>query len=326
MQTDEIEIRIGAENFANYRRLAYKWWYALAEFVDNATQSYADNKADLDEALRAAHDVFTVTITTDEDFIRVSDNAMGMNRADLQRALVVGVPPANASGRCRYGLGMKTAGCWIGNTWKIITTRLGDPTEYTVHIRVDEIAKGNLKPQVDPREVGEHEHYTIIEIRNHNRPLRGRTIGKNKDYLKSIYRFDITQKQLRLKYNDDILDWDRHGDDEFLVGRDGKPYKTDFIFEIDTEPAKVVEGWVGVLKKGSRSKAGFSILHRKRVIKGWPSSWRPERIFGHGGRNDLINQRLVGELNLEDFEVSHTKDEIDWFGMEEEKVEEGLAK
>ena len=112
----------------------------------------------------------------------------------------------------------------------------------------------------------------------------------------------------------------------FWFARIGSLHRTDYIFEIEAEPKKVVEGWVGVLKKGSRAKAGFSILHRKRLIRGWPDSWRPEKIFGVGGRNDLINQRVVGEVNLEDFEVSHTKDEINWDGLEEELVEEGLLK
>ena len=49
-------------------------------------------------------------------------------------------------------------------------------------------------------------------------------------------------------------------------------------------------------------------------------------MFGVGGRNDLINQRVVGEVNLEEFEISHTKDEINWDGLEEELVEEGLLK
>ena len=49
-----------------------------------------------------------------------------------------------------------------------------------------------------------------------------------------------------------------------------------------------------------------------------------EEVFGVGGQNDLINQRGVGEVNLEEFEISHTKDEINWDGFEEELVEEGL--
>jgi hypothetical protein len=65
------------------------------------------------------------------------------------------------------------------------------------------------------------------------------------------------------------------------------------------------------------------VLHRDRVVKGWPDSWRPERICGQN-RNDLLNQRLVGEIHLEEFEVTHTKDGVQWYGDEEEQVEKEL--
>ena len=319
-----VEFKFGHENFANYKRLAYKWWYALAEFVDNSTQSYADNELELDETYRREADILSVNISTDRDFVRISDNAMGMDLEDLGRAMVVGVPPKNTSGRSRYGLGMKTAACWIGDQWKIVTTKLGNPVEYTVDIDVNDIVMGNVAPPMSERDVSEEKHYTVIEVRRHHRPLRGRTIGKVKEYLESIYRIDISSGNMVLRYNDQELEWKGFSDDDFLGRKDGSKYRGEYIFEIDADPAKVVEGWVGVLAKGSRSKAGFSILHRKRLIRGWPDSWRPEKIFGVGGRNDLINQRVVGEVNLEDFEVSHTKDEINWHGFEEELVEEGL--
>lgn len=321
---DTVEIIFGHENFANYKRLAYRWWYALAEFVDNSTQSYIDNRSVLDATLKQQQEPFRVTITTGEDFIRIWDNAMGMDMADLRKAMIVGVPPQKSDGRCRYGLGMKTAACWIGDNWKIVTTKLGETLEYTVEVDVDEIVKGNTNPPISSRSVGKDEHYTFIEISKHNRPLRGRTIGKIKEYLSSIYRVDIASGLMILAYNDDELTWHRNANDEFLARKDGSVYRKSFIFEIETDPSKVVEGWVGILKKGSRSKAGFSILHRQRLVKGWPESWRPAKIFGEGGRNDLINQRLVGEVNLEEFEVSHTKDEINWHGEEEELVEAGL--
>ena len=319
-----LEIKFGHENFANYKRLSYKWWFALAEFVDNSTQSYADNKEILNRAYKKERDRFSVVITTDQDFVRIRDNAMGMGLQDLERAMVVGVPPQNKTGRSRYGLGMKTAACWIGDNWKIVTTKLEDPVEYTVNVDVNEVVKGNVSPPMTERAIDPNEHYTIIEITGHHRPLRGRTIGKVKEYLQSIYRIDISSEIMLLRYNDIELEWRGFSDVDFLKRKDGSVHRGDFIYEIDTEPTKIVEGWVGVLQKGSRAKAGFSILHRKRLIKGWPDSWRPEKVFGVGGRNDLINQRVVGEVNLEDFEVSHTKDEINWDGMEEELVEDGL--
>lgn len=319
-----VEIKFGHENFANYKRLSYKWWFALAEFVDNSTQSFSDHEDALRHAFKAERERFSVVISTGQDFVRVSDNAMGMALSDLERAMVVGVPPENPNGRSRYGLGMKTAACWIGDKWKIVTTKLGDPTEYTIELDVREVVRGNVSPPMSDRPVSPDKHYTWIEITHHHRPLRGRTIGKVKQYLGSIYRFDISSGLMVLRYNDAELEWKGFSDDDFLKRQDGSAHKDGYIFEIDTDPKKVVEGWVGVLKDGSRSKAGFSILHRKRLIKGWPESWRPETVFGPGGRNDLINQRVVGEVNLEDFEISHTKDEINWNGLEEDLVERGL--
>lgn len=43
------------------------------------------------------------------------------------------------------------------------------------------------------------------------------------------------------------------------------------------------------------------------------------------GTNDL-NQRLIGEIHLDDFEVTHTKDAILWSGDEEDQVLDELKK
>ncbi|MDP3462072.1 MAG: hypothetical protein Q8S18_04710, partial [Bacteroidales bacterium] len=56
-----------------------------------------------------------------------------------------------------------------------------------------------------------------------------------------------------------------------------------------------------------------------RVIQGSPSGFKPSTIFGEqeDGSNDLVNQRVVGELFLNQFSVSHTKDKIVWEDDEE---------
>jgi hypothetical protein len=82
------------------------------------------------------------------------------------------------------------------------------------------------------------------------------------------------------------------------------------------------------LAKGSRRKAGFSVLQANRVIKGWPDAYRPETLYGpqEGGSNDLVNQRLIGEIVLEGFDVSHTKDQILFDDDEQETLESKLGK
>lgn len=320
-----MKLHIGLNAISNYRRMDYEIWYALAEFIDNSTQSYLNNKESLDAALaEEGEESLEVRISYDREqgLMRIVDNAMGMDGDELEYALQVAVPPENPVGRCRYGMGMKTAACWIGNTWTVKTKKLGRTNEYTVEVDVNRIAGGNpdlptnVVSNVDP-----DQHYTIIEIRHHNREFKGRTIRKIKDYLRSMYRQDFRTGILNLFYGPEKLEW-QDLDSRLRNNRAGEVYKRVFEFEVNR---KKIKGWAGILDRGSRADAGFSILHCNRVVRGWPSSWRPERIFGQN-RNDLLNQRLVGEIHLDAFEVTHTKDGIQWYGDEEERVEKELDK
>ena len=136
-----------------------------------------------------------------------------------------------------------------------------------------------------------------------------------------MYRQDIESGILRLLWQGQPLVW-ASIEDTLQTAEDGTRYRREFDFRIGD---RRVHGWAGVLDKGSRAKAGFSILHAGRVIRGWPDSWRPETIFGQvQGSNNLVNQRLVGEIHLDDFEVTHTKDDILFEGTEQEQVEATL--
>ena len=324
MSVTPIQLELGLQVIQSYKRLAYTPWHAIAELVDNSTQSYFDNRSILDEVLAEQDDSLTVGIayeSTGDGLLRVSDNAMGMSHEELVNALKVGYPPRNTSGRSKFGMGMKTASCWIGNKWTVRTKKLGETTEHRVSVDVDRIASGdsNLNYVAVPGR-DEVEHYTVIEITDHNQVFRGRTLGKIKDFLRSIYRQDLRNNWVTIEWRAVPLEWS-DDDFQFLKAPDGTRYKKFFEFDMAD---KAVNGWVGVLEKGSRAKAGFSILNANRVIRGWPESWRPETIYGFGGRNDLINQRLVGEIFLDDFEVSHTKNDILWYGDEQEEVEKQL--
>ena len=315
------QLILGLDVIRSYKRLSYTIWHAIAEFVDNSTQSYFNNRDELDASLDASETRLEVSVVydRDDDLLRISDNAMGMSYEELDYGLKVGARPAISSGRSQFGMGMKTAACWIGNLWTVRTKRLGDTVEHTVEIDVERVADGmNDLPytQIDGKKPGDH--YTVIEIRNHNREFRGRTISKIRDFLRSMYREDLRTGVITLLWNGEPLEWD-DSVDQFLKAPNGDAYRRDLQFQVS---GKEVTGWVGVLDRGSRARAGFSLLHAGRVVKGWPDSWRPEEIYGQfQGSNDLINQRLIGELRLDDFDVSHTKDDILWLGNEEEQLQ-----
>jgi hypothetical protein len=125
---------------------------------------------------------------------------------------------------------------------------------------------------------------------------------------------------LRLWWGDEDLSYDERL--TLLKAADGSDYKKDFSFEVN---GKIVRGWAGIHERGSRSKAGFAVSRRGRLVMGQPDAWKPRSIFGQeGGSNDLVNQRLFGEIHLDDFHVSHTKNQILWQYDELDQVETQL--
>lgn len=324
-----IELQIGLNAIYSYRRLAYTPWHAIAEFVDNSTQSFFNNEAALRAVAPSDERPLNVDIeySRSEDTIRIIDNAMGMSYSELESAMFVANPPSNTSGRSKYGMGLKTAASWLGNLWTIRTKKLGETTEYTLKVDVQKVAEGHNQLEMEiVEDLAPDLHHTIIEITDLNRRFHTRTISKISDYLSSMYREDFRNGIMSLTWQGTSLSW-QELENELLTARDGSRYHKIFDFTIKSEEGveKPVHGWVGVLEEGSRAKAGFSILHSGRVVKGWPDAWRPESLYGQlQGSNDLINQRLVGEIHLDHFDVSHTKDDILWLGDEEEQIEEKL--
>jgi len=323
-----IRLEIGTDTIASYKRLAYTPWHAIAELVDNSTQSYFNNKKILDVANKKNPRSLIVKVDYDLDneILRVEDNAMGMSYQELKRALKVAKPPINTSGRSKYGMGLKTSASWIGNIWTVKTKKLGETVEHSITVDVEKIATGNTDLGHKKKAgIPKNKHYTIVEIKDHNRKFKGQTLGKIERYLSSMYREDFRNRVMNLYWRGKELFW-KELDDKLLKDHDGNKYWQDFSFEIEEDGVKRnARGWVGVLEEGSRSNAGFSILHSGRVIRGWPDSWRPETLYGQQqGSNDLVNQRLVGEIHLDDFDVSHTKDDILWLGEQEDLVQNKL--
>jgi hypothetical protein len=335
MAKKQLKFQVENNVITSYKRLAYTPWHAIAEFVDNSTQSFFNNRKTLEHA-----DVkyklprpLKVNIEYDpsKGIFMVEDNAMGMSFEELANALHVSKLPEITTGRSQFGMGMKTAASWLGNQWSIRTKKLGETTEYLVELNINQIASGNdnLEYSTRTKGVDRNSHYTILSVYEHNQKFHGRTLGKIAQYLRSMYRQDFRDEILTLIWRGEELDWEEV-DQRLAVDQNGFPYRRDFMFTVGTdsdnendEKDKLVRGWLGVLAKGKRRDAGLTIFHANRVIMGWPQTYRPEAIYGDE-RNDLLNQRLLGEIHLDDFLVSHTKDAIQWMGDQEEQVENGL--
>src|SRR3990170_4074638 len=90
----EAELSVGPRAIDAYSRLSYTMWFALAEFVDNSTQSRLNYDSLIDEAPREEGRPLTVNIVHDRPnkILTIEDNSIGMSKADLVAALRIAHP------------------------------------------------------------------------------------------------------------------------------------------------------------------------------------------------------------------------------------------
>jgi hypothetical protein len=303
-------------------------WHALGEFIDNSTQSRSNYGNVITDILAQEGTPLVVDIVYDRlrREIIISDNSIGMNRDTLIAALQIAVPTKDSKGRSRFGMGMKTAACWIGKRWKVVTCEWGKGEEWTADIDVKGIAYDGKRIPLSMKAVSTDNHYTKIIISDLNRNIQAKTEETIRGYLGSMYRFDIEKGDLRiLLNNEEVVD---PGDYDFDTDPDGNVMRMELpAFETN---GKKVTGWIGVLRRGGRRYGGFSLFQNQRQIQGFPNAWKPRSIFGgfdDEGANNLVSQRLIGLLSFDDgFHVSHTKDAISFEADEEEELERFLVK
>lgn len=328
---DITDLTVGTSAIDAYSRLSYTMWFALAEFVDNSTQSRLNYGGIIDDVLKDEGNPLTVNIVHNRQTkeLTIEDNSIGMTKDDLISALRIAIPTGDSKGRSKYGMGMKTAACWIGRKWEVTTCEWDSGEEWTAVIDIDAIVHHGARVPMTKRSVSKDKHYTRIKISDLRRVIQKRSEETIKTYLGSMYMFDLRPDtegcvDLKLTYNGEEIvppkenDWDT--DPSGHIMRRDLP-----TLDID---GKTVNGWIGVLRKGGRKFGGFSLFQHKRQVQGFPNAWKPRSIFGgvdDEGANNLVAQRLTGVLQLDGFVVSHTKDAILFEGDQEERLEQFLV-
>ena len=321
----KVNIRPGVSILSVLPHLNYKPWFALAEFVDNALQSFLANRAVL-EAEEGKTFVLQVDINLDPNrqSITIKDNAAGIGAGDFPRAFRPAEIPPDATGLSEFGMGMKSAACWFAPKWTVRTKALGELEERTVHFDIARIVKDSIEElDVDVKSSTRRRHYTDIILYDLRAFPHGRTLGKIKDHLSSIYRCFTRDGTLRLHLDGEPLGFESPA---ILVAPYYKTPKKPAVtwkkrVSVKLSGRRSVEGFIAIREKGSTSRAGLALFRRKRLIIGSADeTYRPPEIFG--AANSFVYQRLFGELHITGFDVSHTKDGIRWEDTEEEFVKE----
>ncbi len=352
--TEKLNIQPEVGMYAAFARLNYKAWYALGEYVDNSIQSFLDNRKTIENVDgRSAKVNIRIDIGSEE--IIISDDAGGISFEDIPRAFKPSKPPPNNKGLSEFGLGMKAASSWFCRHWTVHTKAIGDDFERTIIMDIDDIVENGLSEiSIQKARKPRDNHYTYITLRKLRHPPKGRTLTKTIEYLSSIYRKFIDPSARGgavanitvIKPNRDAIPLAFSGEKLVKMPRittntpfyfdpataqpcpQNMEWKKEFSFDLkaheyESEPnrQRTVKGWMGILENMSEAKSGFSIFRRKRLIEGLSGKgWKPDFL---GQRSGFIAKRIVGELNVIGFDVSHTKDGIDWGGYEED-VENNL--
>lgn len=320
-QASQLNIRPQVGMYAAFSRLNYKPWFALAEFIDNSIQSFLSNQQRLIEMGHSGPLVIDVSI--DDNEIAITDRAGGIAWKDFPRAFSPATPPVDASGLSEFGLGMKAAACWFAKKWTVRTSALGEPIQRTVIFDIPAImSSGTEVLPIQATPARESDHFTVVTLTDLRVRPKGRTLAKIKDHLQSIYRVLMNEGVVKLRVTTagsvEELSYAPPTllDAPYYKLRNAPSRLWRQSFEVDLGDRKVT-GWAGILEKGSHVHAGFSVFRRRRLIEGSVGeTYKPSALFG--SPNSFASQRVVGEIFVDGFDVSHTKDGIQWGGYEDE--------
>lgn len=140
-----------------------------------------------------------------------------------------------------------------------------------------------------------------------------------------MYRTDLRSGKIKILYNGVGLVYEMPKIlTEILPDGKEKVWEKDIDISFDFNgETKRVYGFIGLLDEGSTSGAGFTLIRYGRVIVGgYENGYRPEEIFEKS--NSYVYQRLFGELNLDGWRVTQTKDAFDLYGGLEDVLIEKL--
>ncbi len=141
-QQNKVSIRPQVTMLSVLKHIEYQTWFALAEFIDNAIDSFLKNEKAIKEIEGENFQLeVKVEINEPENRITIRDNAGGIGKEDYPRAFRAAEVPPDNSGLSEFGMGMKSAACWFADNWCVTTTALGEDDVKKLSL----ICKGFLK-------------------------------------------------------------------------------------------------------------------------------------------------------------------------------------
>ena len=321
---NKVSVKIGSQMYGRFEDLPNTVSHVLAEFIDNAIQSFRDNREKLLELDPNYRLRVTIRILWNETETKISqrkamhfvieDNAGGIAASRFVNAFEPANAPDDNTGLNEFGMGLKTAACWLGNKWTVHTKALGEGVARFVQFDQNLVTQNNLEEvNVKSETAQTNEHFTRIEITSPTKNVpTEKSINKIINELASIYRNSLRNQEMDLYVNDEPLEFTEYAilNAPYYKDMNGpsKQWKKDIDFQFGPYKAK---GFIGILKELKNTQNGLVLSRRGRVIIGAEEDGRyfPKSIFGSSSGTFRF-KRIFGELELEGFAVSFNKNDI----------------
>ena len=305
---NSVSIALQPSVYSTFRALNNTVSFALGEYVDNAVQSYLDNK----DALVALDPNYRLEIRINVDWekrnITITDNAAGINTKNYKKAFEPAHIPVDSTGLNEFGMGMKTASVWLADKWCVYTKALGETVERFTNFDLLKVIEDNKEELiVEEKPKSAEEHYTKIILTDLSKQAPSvNQMDKVKRHLSSFYRKFIKNEDVKIFVNEELLHYPEY---EILNAPYYKQPESHNIFwkkEIDFQIGKYkATGFIAILKTMQQSANGIALLRRGRIIE---EKYFPQIICGQAGSPRY--KRIFGEIELEGFDVSFNKNKF----------------
>ncbi|MFM2334225.1 MAG: hypothetical protein RIS91_228 [Bacteroidota bacterium] len=286
-----------------FRNLPNTHWNCISEFIDNSLSAWLENPTST---------TCIVNISIETNQITVEDNGPGISVANFQRAFEPANTPVNNTSLNEFGMGLKTASLYLGNTYKVQTQRQDSP-QYEINFDLETVTEQNLtelEVKISERDCTK-KSFTKITINNLNpetAPDPILDLEQIKHYLSKIYKKAISTfakiiinfEELKEK-NINFLYAPWHKD------LNSNPIKWVIPVFFEHQGFKI-NGFIALLSELSDSEAGLLLFRRGRVVVGIKERFKPKILFSSPGSH--LYKRLYGELELDGFNISMSKDQI----------------
>lgn len=159
MNNNKVSIATKPLVYSAFRYIENKVWNALAEYVDNAVQSFKDHIDILKNINPNGKLRVDINIDIEQDIITITDNAFGITNENYDRAFELANIPLDRKGLNEFGMGMKVSSIWLSDLWTVQTKAYGESEIKTLVFDIHEVTKNQeveLPIITEPANLSEH--------------------------------------------------------------------------------------------------------------------------------------------------------------------------